>query len=138
MRSIGLISKVAIVGALVAGTAFIGVTASMGSSAAARPPAPCARVRVVAAPQLNTQAGSVETIRNVITSCASKSEVVQIKQRLSLPGAFSGSFQLPPRQTVEITQQIPYVCCGTYFATDRMYSTIGRLLHTARTSWIFA
>jgi hypothetical protein len=138
MRSIGLISKITIVGVLVATTAFIGVSAVMGSAAPARAAAPCARVRVVAAPQLNTQAGSVETIRNVITSCASRAEVVQLRQKLSLPGAFSGSFQLPVRQSVEITQQIPYVCCGTYFATDRMYSTSGRLLHTARTSWTFA
>ena len=138
MPSMGLISKIAIVGALVAATAFIGVSTVMGSVAPARAAAPCAKVQVVAAPQLNTQAGSVETIRNVITSCASRSEVVQLRQRLSLPGAFSGSFQLPAKQSVEITQQIPYVCCGTYYVTDRMYSASGRLLRTIRACWTFA
>jgi hypothetical protein len=138
MPSMGLISRIAIVGVQVATTAFIGVSAVMGSVAPAPAAAPCATVKVVAAPQLNTQAGSVETIRNVITSCASRSEVVQLRQRLSLPGAFSGTFQLPAKQSVEITQQIPYVCCGTYYVTDRMYSANGRLLHTTRASWTFA
>jgi hypothetical protein len=95
-------------------TRHAGVSAVMGSVAPARTAAPCARIRVVAAPQL------------------------QLRQKLSLRGAFSGTFQLPARQTVGITQQIPYVCCGTYYATDRMYSASGRLLHTARTNWTFA
>ena len=138
MRSIPLVSKIAIVGVLVATTGFAAVVAASGSAAAPHAPAACATVRVVATPNLNTQAGSKETIRNQIRSCAHRPEVVQIRQRLSLPGAFSGSFELPAGETVEITQHIPYVCCGTYYATDRLFSAAGRLLRTARTSWTFA
>jgi hypothetical protein len=138
MPSIPLVSKIAIVGVLVATTGFAAVVAASGSVAAPHAPAPCATVKVIATPSLNTQAGSEETIRNQIRSCAHRPEVVQVRQRLSLPGAFSGSFDLPAGETVEIIQHIPYVCCGTYNATDRVLSAAGRLLHTARTSWIFA
>jgi hypothetical protein len=138
MRSIRPISKIAVFGVVVGTTGFAAVAAATGSAAAARGPAPCATVRVVATPELNTQGGSEETIRNQITSCARRTEVVQVKQKLSLPGAFSGSFQLPAGGTVVITQQIPYVCCGTYDATDRVLSAAGRLLHMARASWTFA
>jgi hypothetical protein len=138
MRSIALLIKIAIIGAFVATSVFAGVAASTSSVASAKGPTACARIRVVARPILNTQAGSDETIRNDVTSCAHKPEVVQVRQRLSLPGAFSGNFVLPPGQTVEITQHIPYVCCGTYFATDRVLSATGRLLHRAQASWTFA
>jgi len=138
MRSMRLMSKIAVVGVIVGTTGVAAVTSATGSVAAARAPAPCARVRVVATPELNTQAGSDETIRNQITSCARRTEVVLVRQKLSLPGAFSGSFQLPAGRTVEIIQQIPHVCCGTYDATDRVLSAAGRLLHTARASWTFA
>ena len=138
MRSIGLMSRIAMAGVFVVIMGFAAVVTAAGSVAAAHGPTVCATVRVVARPNLNTQAGSDETIRNEIRSCAHKPEVVQIKQRLSLSGAFSGNFELSPGGTVEITQHIPYVCCGTYYATDRVFSTTGRLLHTARTSWTFA
>jgi hypothetical protein len=40
--------------------------------------------------------------------------------------------------TVEITQHIPYRCCGTFHVTDQVFSTSGQLLATARASWTFA
>ena len=100
----------------------------------------CAKVAVVAKPRLNTQAGSIETIQNQITNCTGKTEVVQVKQNLSaqLTGAFNGTFTLAEHQAVEITQHIPYVCCGMYHATDQVFSTSGQRLATGRVSWTFA
>ena len=137
MRPTGLIGKIIIVGLLVASAGLAGgVVAAAHVTATA--PAGCAKVTVVAKPKLNTQAGSTETIRNQITSCAAKAEVVRVKQKLTLPGAFSGTFTLSAGQTVEVTQHIKYVCCGTYHATDQVFSTSGQLLAMARASWTFA
>ena len=115
-----------------------------GPALAAAPPgavpasAACAKVSVSATPKLNTQAGRTETLRTTVTSCAAKIETVRIRQRLSLPGAFSGTFVLPRGTSVDITQHIPYRCCGSYDVTDRVYSGSGRLLDTARAGWTFA
>jgi hypothetical protein len=139
MRPTGLLVKIMIIGFLVGSTGLAGgmvaaahVTAT-GSSG-------CAKVAVVAKPRLNTQAGSTETIQNQITNCTGQTEVVQVKQKLSaqLTGAFTGTFTLAKHQTVEITQHIPYVCCGMYHATDQVFSTSGQLLATGRGSWTFA
>jgi hypothetical protein len=139
MRPTGFIGKIMIVGLLVASTGLAGgVVAAAHVSATA--PSGCAKATVVAKPKLNTQAGSTETIKNQITNCTDKTEVVQVKQKLSptLTGGFSGTFTLPAKQTLEVTQPIPYVCCGTYHATDQVFSTSGQLLATARGSWTFA
>lgn len=137
MRPTGLIGKIMVVGLLVASTGLAGgVVAAAHVTATA--PAGCAKAIVVAKPKLNTQAGSTETIQNQITSCAAKAEVVRVKQKLGLPGAFNGTFTLPAGQSVAITQHIPYRCCGTFPVTDQVLSTSGRLLATARASWTFA
>lgn len=130
--------KIMVVGLLIGSTALAGGVAAAAHVAAAAQPAACAKATVVAKPKLNTQAGSNETIRNQITSCASKAEAVQVKQKLTVTGAFSGTFTVSVGETVEITQHIPYRCCGTYYVTDRVYSTSGTLLATARASWTFA
>jgi hypothetical protein len=139
MRPTGLLGKIMIVGLLVGTTGLAGgVVAAAHVTATAA--SGCAKVTVVAKPKLNTQAGSTETIQNQITSCASKTEVVQVKQKLpaQLTGVFNGTFTLAAGQTVDITQHVPYVCCGTYHATDQVFSASGQLLATARGSWTFA
>lgn len=138
MRMPGPLVKIMVVGLLVGATGLAGGVVAAAHVSAAPHSAACAKAMVVAKPKLNTQAGSTETIRNQITSCASKPEVVRVKQKLTITGAFSGSFTLPAGQTVEITQHIPYRCCGTFSATDRVSSTSGKLLGTARASWTFA
>jgi len=137
MRPTGLIGKIMIVGLLAGSTGLAGGVVA-AAHVIATAPAGCAKATVVAKPKLNTQAGSTETIQNQITSCATKTEVVQVKQKLTITGAFSGTFTLSAGQTVEITQHIPYRCCGTFNATDRVYTTSGQLLATARGSWTFA
>ena len=137
MRPTGLIGKIMIVGLLVGSTGLAGgVVAAAHVTATA--PAGCAKATVIAKPKLNTQAGSTEAIQNETASCATRTEVVQVKQKLTISGAFSGTFTLSAGQTVEITQHIPYRCCGTFHATDRVYTTSGQLLATARGSWTFA
>ena len=137
MRPTGLIGKIMIVGLLVASAGLAGgVVAAAHVTGTA--PAGCATATVIAKPKLNTQAGSTEAIQNQIASCATRTEVVQVKQKLTITGAFSGTFTLSAGQTVEITQHIPYRCCGTFHATDRVYTTSGQLLATARGSWTFA
>ena len=137
MRPTGPITKIMIAGLLAGSTGLAGAVAASAHVTAAAPAA-CARAAVVAKPKLNTQAGSTETIQNQITSCAAKTEVVQVRQKLTIAGAFSGTFTLAAGQTVEITQHIPYRCCGTFHATDRVSSTSGQLLATAKGSWTFA
>ncbi len=137
MRPTGPMSKIVIAGLVAGSTGLAGAVAASAHVTAAAPAA-CAKAAVVAKPKLNTQAGSTETIRDQITSCAAKTEVVQVRQKLTLAGAFSGTFTLSAGQTVEITQHIPYRCCGTFHATDRVYSASGQLLATARGSWTFA
>ena len=137
MRPIGPMSKIIIAGLVAGSTGLAGAVAASAHVTAAAPAA-CVKASVVAKPKLNTQAGSDETIQNQITSCAAKAEVVQVRQKLTIAGAFSGTFTLFPGQTVEITQHIPYRCCGTFHATDRVNSASGQLLATARGSWTFA
>jgi hypothetical protein len=137
MRPTGLIGKIMIIGLLVASTGLAGgVVAAAHVTATAS--SGCAKATVVAKPKLNTQAGSTEAIQNQVTNCTTKTEVVRVKQKLQLPGAFSGTFTLPAGQTVGITQHIPYVCCGTFQVTDQVFSPSGQLLATARGSWTFA
>jgi len=125
------------------------VTAALGGAAAAaaaagghasgsRAPAPCVKVSVTAKPTLNTQAGSTETLRTTITSCASAFETVRLRQQLPIRGTINGNIQLYRHESVEITQNIPYMCCGSFTVTDRAYSQSGRLLATAKASWTFA
>jgi len=138
MGTIGLMTRIAIVGVLAGSLGLAAGVAASGSVAAAHSSGACATVKVVATPKLNTQAGSTETIQNQVKSCAHALETVQIRQSLSLPGAFNGTFQLAAGRTVVITQQIPYVCCGTYYVTVRVFSTTGQRLDSAQTSWTFA
>ena len=82
MRPTGLIGKIMIIGLLVGSTGLAGgVVAAAHVTATAS--AGCAKAAVVAKPKLNTQAGSTETIQNQITNCTAKTEVVQVKQKLS-------------------------------------------------------
>lgn len=138
MRTIELMTRIAIVGVLAGSLGLAAGVAASGSVAAPHSSAACVSVKVTATPQLNTQAGSNETIQNQIRSCAHALETVQVRQSLSLPGAFDGTFQLAPGRTAEITQQIPYVCCGTYYVTVRVFSSSGQRLKSAQTSWTFA
>jgi hypothetical protein len=139
MRSTGLLGKIMIVGLLIGSTGLAGgVVAAAHVTATA--PAGCAKAAVVAKPHLNTQDGSTEAVQNRIKNCTAKTEVVRVKQKLSaqLTGVFNGTFTLAAGQAVDITQHIPYVCCGTYHATDQVFSTSGQLLATARGGWTFA
>jgi len=127
-----------IVVAIMLAAALAGSVASAAPGRAATAAAACAKASVRATPKLNTQAGSTETLTSTITNCAAKSELIRVEQKLSLPGAFSGSFWLPGGRSDTITQHVPYRCCGTYYVTDRAYSRSGKLLSTSRASWTFA
>jgi hypothetical protein len=139
MRPTALIGKIMIIGLLVGSTGLAGGMVA-AAHVTATAPSGCAQAAVVAKPKLNTQAGSTETVQNQITNCTAKTEVVQVKQKLSaqLTGVFNGTFTLAAHQTVEITQHIPYVCCGMYHATDQVFSASGQLLATGRGDWTFA
>lgn len=138
-RPPGLLVKIMLVGLLVGATGLAGGVVAAAHVSAASQAAACAKVMVVAKPKLNTQAGSTETIKNQITSCASKPEVVQVKQKLRASGVpLNRSFTLSAGETVTITQHIKYVCCGAHSVTDRVLSTSGKRLARDRASWTFA
>ena len=64
--------------------------------------------------------------------------MITLKQRLSIRGEFDGTVQLYRHEQVEITQQIPFRCCGTFSVTDRALSESGKLLGKAKATWTFA
>ena len=129
---IGIAAAVALGGA--------GAAADASGGHAGAPPAPlvCAKVIVTATPKLNTQAGSTETLRTTIKSCAPKFEVIKLRQRMSIRGVVSATVQLFRHEKVEITQNIKYRCCGTFTVTDRALSNSGKLLSKAKATWTFA
>jgi hypothetical protein len=106
----------------------------------------CAQVHVSATPKVNAQTAPFETIKNVVTSCATSAETVTLIQRLVGPFSRTASASamrtwtivLAPGQTVIKFQHIPYSCCGTFGVTDRVVSRSGRILAHASTSFTFA
>jgi hypothetical protein len=138
----GLAGRTMIIGFAVAaalgGAAAAAATASSWHAAAPRIYSACAKVSVTAKPKLNTQAGSTETLRTTVTSCASKFEVIRLKQRMSIRGTFNGTIELYRHKKVEIVQNIPFKCCGTFKVTDRAFSISGKLLSKASATWTFA
>jgi len=128
---------VIIVAAAALGGAGAAAAAAAGT-AGTRAAAACAKVSVTAKPKLNTQAGSTETLRTTVTSCASKFEVIKLAQRMPIRGKFDGTIGLHSHERVKITQHIPYFCCDTITVTDRAFSTSGRLLGKAKATWTFA
>jgi len=98
----------------------------------------CVKLAVTAKPRLNTQAGSTETLRTTITSCASKFEVIKLSQGLSIRGKFDGTVGLYRHEKVELTQQIPFRCCGAFSVTERASSLSGAVLARAKATWTFA
>jgi hypothetical protein len=129
---IGIVITAALSGAAAA------AAAAGGGHAVASPAAPCVKVHVSARPKLNTQAGSTETLQTTLKSCSPKFEVVNLKQQLSIRGKFDGTVQLYRHEQVEITQQIPFRCCGSFSVTDRAFSEAGKLLAKAKATWTFA
>jgi hypothetical protein len=129
---IGIVITAAVSGAAAAAAAAGSGHAAAGSGA------PCVKVHVTARPKLNTQAGSTETLQTTLKSCSSKFEVVNLKQQLSIRGKFDGTVQLYRHEQVEITQQIPFRCCGAFSVTDRAFSQSGKLLGKAKATWTFA
>src|SRR5262249_23639536 len=129
---IGIVITAALSGAAAA------AAAASGGHAAASGGAPCVKVHVTARPKLNTQAGSTETLLTTLRSCSSKFEVITLKQQLTIRGKFDGTVQLYRHEQVEITQQIPFRCCGMFSVTDRAFSESGKLLGKAKATWTFA
>ena len=135
----GLAGRTMIIGIVVAaGLSGAAAAAAAGGGHAASSGAPCVKVHVTARPKLNTQAGSTETLQTTLRSCASKFEVIKLKQQLSIRGNFAGTVQLYRHEQVEITQQIPFRCCGMFSVTDRAFSESGKLLAKAKATWTFA
>jgi hypothetical protein len=136
----GLAGRTIVIGAVVVAALGGTAAAAAGGAPASRPHAStqCVKVSVTAKPTLNTQAGSTEKLRTSITSCASAFETVRLRQQLSIRGAFNGNIQLYRHETVQIIQNIPYMCCDSHTVTDRAYSQSGKLLAMAKASWTFA
>jgi hypothetical protein len=136
-----LASRTIIVGVVILAATGAAVAAAAATSGApggaARGNGACVKLTVTAKPKLNTQAGSTETVLTTITNCSS-TEVIRLKQQLSGQQPINGRFLLYRHETVQITQHVPYFCCGTLTVIDRAYSASGKLLATARASWTFA
>src|SRR5262245_52863651 len=117
----GLAGRTMIIAVVVAAalSGAVAVAIAGAPASGSRAAAPCVKVSVTAKPRLNTQAGSTETVRSTITSCASTFETVRLRQQLSIRGAFNGTIELYRHETVEITQNIPYMCCGSFHVIDR-------------------
>jgi hypothetical protein len=100
-------------------------------------------VKVKAIPGLNT-AMIPETIKSTVTSCASGTETVTLVQKISgpfraqAPAAKTWKITLTAGQTVVKTRSVPYVCCGSYTVTDKVYSASGQKLANSRSGFTFA
>ena len=134
-----LIAAVAAVPGVAAGTAQAAGTHGHVASSAVE----CAKVKVKAAPGVNT-AMIPETIKSKVTSCATATETVILDQHISGPFAARApmdkkyTITLAPGQTVTKTRHIPYSCCGTYNVRDTVNNPAGGQLAKATTSFTFA
>ncbi|HEV2372560.1 MAG TPA: hypothetical protein VGS19_10350 [Streptosporangiaceae bacterium] len=98
----------------------------------------CATVTVKATPKLNT-AMIPETIKSTVTSCATVTETVILRQHIAGPTKEAKvTITLSPGQAVTKTRSFPYSCCGGYTVTDYVHTTSGQQLAKAQASWTFA
>jgi hypothetical protein len=136
---LGAVAVAASVLAWPATTSGLGVA----GAAAPTPPTACATLALSATPRVNAQNAAFETIKNVVTSCATMPETVRLVQRITgpfVPADVDGRtwlFTLAPGQTALKVQHLPYSCCGTYTVNDRV-SASGVILGTNSTSFTFA
>jgi hypothetical protein len=108
--------------------------------------ADCVHLHVSATPKINAQNAPYETIRNSVTSCATRAETVTLTQHIVGPYAQTATaaanrtwtIALAPGQTVVKVQHIPYSCCGSFTVTDRAISRLGQILGHASTNFTFA
>lgn len=149
MRIGTLILRAALVATL-AGTSGIAATTAYAAGGAAHTAGTvaaragdCATVAVKATPKINTEM-IPETIKSKVTNCASSTETVTLTQRISgpfgprLPATRKWTLTVPAGQTVTKTRMFPYTCCGSYNATDKVYSATGQQLAKASSGFTFA
>lgn len=134
------LSRFVLTAALVA----VPCVAAFSAQAAASPQSECATVKLTARPSLNT-AMIPETLKSTVTSCAPATETVRLVQHLSAPMYHAPAvtdktytITLSPGQSVTKTRHVPYVCCGTYIVTDKVYTTTGTQLAKATATFTFA
>jgi hypothetical protein len=104
----------------------------------------CATVTIKAIPKVNTNM-TAETIISKVTSCATATETVVLKQNILGPTAVNASrpikqwtITLAPSQAVTKVRHFPYACCGTYHVSDKVYATGGQKLANTGTGFTFA